>query len=414
MNSPSKLRLCRGAGSTRAGADLLRPIGPALALVLLAVSAQPAVAQQSLTDVLTFLLTNRSIATDDFVQDAQAAAATSDAIADSVLLGLATLPLGSSASGFTYRVDQSLGGAIVRSSSSFGPIFTERTLTAGRSRGSLGVSYQGAAFDAIDGRNLRDGTLVATASTCCANPIPFDVETLSLRIRSDSATLSGNYGLSDRVDIGAAISLVRISIRGERVDTYRGQRLLQASATSSATGVGDLVLRVKYNLMRSSGTGLAIGAETRLPTGDEENLLGTGKTAVKPRIIWSLENNGVAVDTELGYSFGGLSDELTYGGAITVVGAPKLMFIGELSGRRLGSVGRLTETTSKHPSLVGVETIRLSAVDEAGQRLVAIGGIKWNPGATWLVGANVLRRITTGGLTAQWVPMVSIEYAFGG
>ena len=199
---------------------------------------------------------------------------------------------------------------------------------------------------------LRDGTLVATASTCCANPTPFDVETLSLRIRSDSATLSGNYGLSDRVDIGAAISLVRISIRGERVDTYRGERLLQASASSTASGVGDLVLRVKYNLMRSSGTGLAIGAETRLPTGDEENLLGTGKTAVKPRIIWSLENNGVAVDTELGYSFGGLSDELTYGGAITIVGAPRFMVIGELSGRLLQSVGRTYGDhveTSKQP-----------------------------------------------------------------
>ena len=342
------------------------------------------------------------------------AAATRDTMADSLLTGLATLPLGSSASGFTYRVDRSLGGAIIRSSSSFGPIFTERTLTAGRARGSFGVSYQGATFDALDGRNLRDGTLIATASTFGTDPAPFDIETLSLRIHSDIATISGNVGLSDRVDLGAALSLIRLTVRGERVDTYRGTPLLQASASSTVSGVGDLVLRLRYNVVRSSGSGLAIGAETRLPTGDEENLLGTGKAAIKPRIIWSIENNGIAVDTEFGYSFGGLSNELTYGGAITIVGAPNLMFVGELSGRRLGSVGRLTETTSKHPSLVGVETIRLSAVEEAGHRLVAIGGVKWNPGATWLVGANLLRRITTGGLTAQWVPMVSIEYAFGG
>ena len=43
------------------------------------------------------------------------AAATRDTIADSLLTGLTTLPISdSSASGFTYRVDQALGGAIVQ------------------------------------------------------------------------------------------------------------------------------------------------------------------------------------------------------------------------------------------------------------------------------------------------------------
>ena len=220
------------------------------------------------------------------------------------------------------------------------------------------MSWQHASFDQINGRQLRDGSLIATESTFGNDPAPFDVETLTLRMDTDSATISGNFGLSDRLDIGAAIALVRISLKGERVDTYRGDRLLQASASSTVSGIGDLALRFKYNVMRGSGNGLAIGAETRLPTGDEENLLGTGEVSFKPRIIWSMESKGVALDTKLGYSFGGLSDELTYGGAVTVVGTPKFLMFGEISGRRLGSVGRLTETTStrnnikSHPAVV--------------------------------------------------------------
>ena len=81
------------------------------------VSAAPAAAQQTVTDVLSFLLTNRSIPTGDFVQDARAAAATRDAISTFLLLELATLPVASSASAFTYRFDSALG-TVVRSSES--------------------------------------------------------------------------------------------------------------------------------------------------------------------------------------------------------------------------------------------------------------------------------------------------------
>ncbi len=51
-----------------------------------------------------------------------------------------------------------------RSSDSFGPFFTERSLTSGRGQASFGVGYRTATFDNIDGRDLRGGTLVSTAS----------------------------------------------------------------------------------------------------------------------------------------------------------------------------------------------------------------------------------------------------------
>jgi hypothetical protein len=195
-------------------------------VVLLCVTVRPADAQQSISEVLSFLVTNRSIATDDFVRDEQAASATRDTISRFLVLELATLPI-TSAGGFTYRLDPTLG-TVIRSSDSFGPFFTERSLTTGTRQAALGVSYRSTSFDNIDGRKLRDGTLVSTASVLSGESQPFDVETVSLRIRSETMTVFGSYGVTDRLDISAAVPFVRVNLSGERIDTYRGRQLIQA------------------------------------------------------------------------------------------------------------------------------------------------------------------------------------------
>jgi hypothetical protein len=98
---------------------------------------------------------------------------------------------------------------------------------------------------------------------------------------------------------------------------------------------------------------MAVGAEGRLPTGDSANLLGAGETTVKPRFMVSMETSHVAVDSNVGYAFGGISDELDYSAAVTTAGAHKITVIGEVAGRRLNSAGHLIETVSRHPLLAG-------------------------------------------------------------
>ncbi len=317
----------------------------------------------------------------------------------------------SSASAFTYRLDRNLG-TVVRSSDSFGPFLVERSLTSGLLRGSFALTYQTASFDTIDGRNLKDGTLVATASRLRGDTQPFDVESVTLDLHTNTMTLLGNIGVTDRLDIGAALPFVAVSMDGRRVDTYRGSQLVQAIASASASGPGDFLIRGKYNVVRSSGSGLAIGAEARLPTGDEQNLLGTGEASIKPRVIASLERDRVAVHGDVGYSIGGLSDELVYGGAVTVLGTSRLTLVGEIAGRRLSSAGRLTETTGPHPSLAGVDTIRLTSVDRATERVAGVIGFKWNIAATLLFSANVVKPFTSAGLNARWISTFALDYSF--
>lgn len=382
---------------------------------LLTIIAMPwsAAGQPTITDALSFLLTNRSIPTGDFARDEEAARATRDTISTFLRSELTTLPIASSASGFTYRMDPALGGVSVRSTTTFGSFLTERSLTAGRLQLSLAASYQGTSFDRIDGRKLRDGTLRATASRLTSDQAPFDVETLTMRIHTDTLTVAANYGVTENLEIGGAVPVQRLTLTGDRIDTYRGTRLLQAAVSATASGVGDVLLRTKLNVFQRGTTGIAIGGEGRLPTGDAANLLGADRITVKPRVMWSMEGDRIAVDGNAAYVFGGISDELDYNAAVTSAGAHKLTVVGELAGRRLNSAGRLIDVVTRHPVLAGVETIRLSAVEQATNRLVAVAGVKWNAGATWLLTGNVSRSLTDAGLTARWTSTFGAEYAFG-
>jgi Putative MetA-pathway of phenol degradation len=367
---------------------------------------------QTIGGILSFLLTNRSIPTGNLVQDQQAAAETRDTISSLLLLELATPPVSSSPGGFTYRLNPSLG-TIERSSDSFGPFFIERSLTAGAHRAAFGLTFQNANFDTIDGRNLRNGTLIATATKFDNQSQPFDAETLTLRIRASTLTAVANYGVSDQLDVGVAVPFVNLSLSGQRIDTYHGQPSLQAAASATTFGFGDIDVRAKYNLLRRGGSGFAVGSDVRLPTGNDQNLLGAGKAAAKPYLVGSIDEGRMAWHGSLGYTFGGLSREVDYGGAMTVAGTSRFTLVGELAGRYVAKLGTLTDITEPNPQIPGVDTVRLASTGLATDSLTAIAGFKWNPAATWLLSANVVRPLTTTGLNASWTPSVTLEYSFG-
>jgi hypothetical protein len=389
----------------------LRTVPFAGAIFMIVAMAARSVSAQTVSDALTFLLTNRSIPTGDFVQDQRAATAARDDISSFLRLELATLPISSSAGGFTYRLNPTLG-SVERVSDNFGPFFIERSLTLGARRASFGLAVQTSTFGSIDGRSLTDGTLVSTAAKFHDQTQPFDVETLTLRIRASSVTLVGDYGVTDGLDVGFAVPFVTLSLSGQRIDTYRGQVLQQASASSSASGPGDVAIRAKYNFIHDGARGLAVGFEARLPTGNQQDLLGAGKAAAKPLLIGSFDQGPVAGHANLSYSVGGLSNEFDYGGAVTIAATGRLTAIGELSGRHLEKLGALTAITAPNTSLAGVDTVRLASTQAGANTLVAVAGVKWNVASTWLMKLSVVRPLTSAGLTARWIPSVAFDYSF--
>lgn len=364
-------------------------------------------------DVLSFLLTNQAVRTGDIERDAAATAATRDTISRALLIELATLPISTSSSGFTYLFNADLGTR-ERATSSFGPFFVERALTSGRNQMSFGATFRYSQFDRLDGNDLRSGDFVTTAAQFRDEPQPFDVETLALRIDTRTITGFASYGITDRVDVGAAVPIVSMQLSGERVNTYRGQTFPQAAATATTTGVADVAITARAHLLGSRASGLTAGAELRLPTGREEDLLGTGEPAVRVLAIGSLEGTRAAVHVNGGYLWGGISREANYNAAVTVAASERFTLVGEFLGRWVESLGEIGRVTAPHPSSLGVDTIRLLPTGTGTMTGMAVAGFKWNVGGRWLVNANVLLPVTDRGLRARIVPAVALDYSFGG
>lgn len=385
-----------------------------LALVLVVAIATPgaARAQDTVSDILEFLLTNRSVITGDFERDEAALQAASDAISRALLLEVATLPLSSSSGAFTYRFNPALGTS-ERASTNFGAFFVERAVTAGRGRASFGVTFRYSRFDTLDGYDLRDGSLVVTANQFVDEPAPFDQELLTLKLQTATGTAFVNVGLTDWLDVSAALPVVSLRLEGERVDDFRGRRTLQASASAEVTGLADMAVRTKVRLGGRYGSGLALGGEIRLPTGDREDLLGAGEATYRALAIGSIEGSNVAVSGNVSYSVGGIADEFGYGVNLTVAPAARFSFSVEAFGRSVDGIGSIGPVTQPHPTIAQVNTIRLGQAEGNLQTTATVAGFKWNVGGAWLLNANVLVPLGSRGLQAQWAPAVSLEYAFG-
>jgi hypothetical protein len=380
----------------------------ATAIASLLVWAAPASAQ-TVSDVLDFLVTGHSVETGSVERDAAAAAATSLTISRALLANLATLPVTTSSGGFVYRFHPELG-TVQRATSSFGPFFVERASAPGHGSGSIGLTLQYWRFTALDGRSLRDGTLETTANQFVDEQQPFDVDRLRLAIDANVATVHGSLGLGSRTEISAALPLILLRLNGSRVNAYRGQVFTQAQASSTAVGLADVVLRTKYTLFDEDGAGVAAAVEARLPTGRQEDLLGTGAMSWKLSAIGSLEGQTLSSHLNAAFGFGGLARDVTLAGAVAASASNRLTLTGELVGRWMNVPGGIATAAAIHPTLRDVRTLRLVPDGSTLTMISAAPGVKWNFSDTWVLVANAAIPLTRDGLTAGFTPFIGFDY----
>ena len=399
---------------------------------------------------------------------------------NNLLIGqIASIPLGSSAGGFTYAFDPALG-TFRRASTSFGPMFAERAATIGRRRFSVGFNYQHSQYDRFEGQDLRDGSIrfYLRHQECCSvggPPVPpffgvvaqpdgsrlspfFEgdvIETaLSLRASTDTFALFGNYGVTDRWDVGLAVPFVRVDLEAsvlatiQRLATNPNQLIHTFEAgnptatqrtftrSGTATGLGDLVLRSKYRLAGDARGGLAVAVDARLPSGDEENLLG-GSAQTRVFAIASGGRDRFGHHVNIGYTFSGggdsgsaaaaftagtrsLPDEFNYAAGVELVATPRLTLIGDVIGRTLRDAGRLRMESKRFDFQPLDATLppSFATFDEfaphSGNLNLVLGtaGAKFNPTGDLLISASVLFPLTDGGLKSKWTTVVGVDYAF--
>ena len=116
-----------------------------------------------------------------------------------------SLPLPPPASGFTYQFDPGLG-VFTRTTSSFGPILSERAETIGARRVSIGFAYQRLSFDSIEGVDLDSVPAVFTHDDAelrgGREDVVTTINTIDATVSRSAAFIS--YGVTNRLDVSVA------------------------------------------------------------------------------------------------------------------------------------------------------------------------------------------------------------------
>ncbi|MFB3903923.1 MAG: transporter [Acidobacteriota bacterium] len=361
----------------------------------------------------------------------------------SVMTQLTALPLSSPASGFTYVVDPTLG-TMTRSAQSFGPILAERAETIGKNRVNIGFSYQHFGFDKLEGRDLDSVTSVFRHDDVPDVDLPLEHDlittTSNIDLAVDEFTVFVTYGLADSVDVSVAMPIVRSDLRitstgeiqrigsGAASDVHRfsetGGATNSWSTAGTASGIGDILFRGKATVMRWEHGGVAVAADLRLPTGDEENLLGSGAVGVKPFAAVSLKYGIFSPHVNLGYQWNGdsklagdvitgikgnLPDQFLFTGGVDVGFHPRVTVAFDLLGQRIIDSQRITWTSvtagnQTFPDF-GFRTGSFNMANGAA-------GVKLNPFSQVLVDLSLIFAIDDNGLRDTATPLVGVSYNF--
>jgi hypothetical protein len=212
------------------------------------------------------------------------------------------------------------------------------------------------------------------------------------------------------------------------------------SDSRSVTGIGDIVLREKYQVYEGEKAGFSIGLEARFPTGDEENFLGSGAIGLKPFAVFSYKGR-VSPHALAGYELNGSS--LLYGNYVRtpsntkspqpsrfvyIAGADvaptkRITVAFDIYGQRLYGTSELLSSQftdfgacndsncavvtpgMPHPALLLKGKTDLNIID-------ASLGAKVRLVKHLVATGNVLFKLNDSSLRAKVVPLVGISYSF--
>src|SRR6185503_14457357 len=359
---------------------------------------------------------------------------------------IVSLPLPPPASGFTYQFDPNLG-VFSRTTTSFGPILSERAETIGARRVSIGFAYQRLSFDTIEGIDLNNVPAVFTHDDAILlggrEDVVTTVNAIEAEVSRSAAFIS--YGVTNSLDISIALPVVtadlvvtsdatirRLGTTNPETHFFRsieddiGNRRL-FTAFGHASGPGDVTVRLKQTIRKAAKQGMALGIDLRLPTGDERNLLGTGAPGVSPFFVWSGNFGAISPHVNAGYQWNGdsilagepgsgeskdLPDLATYSAGAVIEVHPRVTAAVDFIGRYIIDSPRLR--LEDFHGLDANHTVfpNISFTSGSFNEINAAAGLKVNIFGRLLVDLNLLVPLNSDGLRDKISPLVGLEYAF--
>jgi hypothetical protein len=355
---------------------------------------------------------------------------------------LTSLPIGSSAGGFTYSYDSHLG-TFTRTTDTFGPAFAERAQVLGRHRLNFGMSYQRGRYSELDGRSLENGGIRFILPPGTVTDPSFgnviDSE-LHLRLTSESMVYFFSAGVTERFDVGVAVPYQQVAMDLTSRATIRdfstrtlsptsrvfanGSKTQDFSTSGSARGIGDLVVRGKYKLTRPGLREFALCVDARLPTGDATNFLGAGHMQTQVLLVSSYSSSKIDPHFNVGYTFTSrhAADQINYVSGIEVAATRRLTIIGDFVGRMFldalqlrDNLVQIQQAGDSARGIPAVESAAFGTVETTGGTLPATMGtvgVKFNPTRNVLISAHLIATLSDRGLHRRLAPVFGIDYSF--
>jgi len=244
-------------------------------------------------------------------------------------------PVPSASGAFRFSWDPELD-TFVRERLSLGPVLAERSETLGRYTGIVSATYSRIDFNTLDGDRLdRLQTSQAALSPGFLAQLPAGNQTddmlqtrLDFRMAFDVFFLTAAYGITDSLDVSAALSINQVHMQAAAAaDIHHdpnsklpgvacfaanqpgvipsGSCFTSArdSFSASVVGTGDLFLRAKWHIYDWTYADLALAGVLTLPTGNADDFLGFHDPTFTPWLIASKTFGRVSPHLNLGYAF---------------------------------------------------------------------------------------------------------------
>ena len=345
-------------------------------------------------------------------------------------LEIATQPLSSSSGGMVFKLDPATG-LLARVSSTFGPSFAERALTAGEGQVSIGATFSATSYDKLSKFGLDNLPL---GSFTASSPANARVGTGDFHLTSQTLAMSGTVGLAPKVDVAVIVPLITTKLEAVTTQVDGNGRLIRLAETNTKfSGIGDMAAVLKIKAAKLPGPeipdpgGLAFMLTMRLPTGSRDNLRGlgiyrtlgsvifsAGKGPFKPHASGGFEFWSKSVDVPTASASGALvkvRHQVQFAAGFEIEAHPKVTLLLDFLGQKIRKGGEIGVVSDPAPAnTAGISSIQsMVALPEGILKGIVVPGIKINLKGKLLLSLNALVTVKNNGLHSKVTPVVGLN-----
>ncbi len=436
-------------------------------LLLLAAVVQPAAAQLNtvFSDIFKEVLETRLVLSpgrhaNHFVPAANKANAELVPALNGLITGdISSFPLSSTSPriGFDFS-----SGKPVSVTESLGPIMAETAEPLGKGKLVIEASYT--YLDLSEFRGMPTDQMAFTFTHVPVTPGEPDLGqntnesdlinlVMDLHTRVSIGAVIATYGVTSNFDVSVALPVIGVRINGTATATINSYTFASGGAAhhyfggdslnpvlttkvpydQSSTGIGDVALRMKYNLAQGEGLNTAALLDVRLPSGKVSDFLGSGRATYRLWGILSSRMGDMSPHLNAGYTHKVAdlqSDAIEFRAGFDNKLSSKVTFAFDILGQidvnpgkaihlapgsvtiidRIDSV-RNSPGSGRVPNVQAIRNVSLSNIPDANNddAFSIAAGFRYAPSETIMLFADILIPLNTKGLRAPVAPTIGFS-----